>query len=62
MCTVKLYHIVAERFGLLAVRYPSLSRGEMDFWDCGITFDIFTHVFYTGHLNFIEIYKKYMMI
>ena len=37
---------VAERFGLFAVRLPSLPRG-MDLGS-GITFDIFTHVFFTG--------------
>ena len=36
---------VAERFGLFAVRLPSLSRGKMDLGS-GITFDIFTHVFH----------------
>ena len=43
MCTVKLYYILAERFGLFAVRLPSLSGGN-GLLGCGITFDIFTHV------------------
>ena len=42
MCTVKSYHVLAERFGLFAVRPPSLSRGKWT-WGCGITLDIFTH-------------------
>ena len=44
MCTVKPYHILAERFGLFAMRLPSLSQGKNGIWDCDITFDIFTHV------------------
>ena len=56
MCTVKPYHILAERFRLFAVRHPSLSRRKMDL-GCGITLDIFTHVFH-GLFNFIKIYKK----
>ena len=55
MCTVKPYHILNEGFRTFAVRLPSLSRGEWT-WDCGITFDIFTHVYYTGRLKFIRIY------
>ena len=54
MCTVKPYHILNEGFGLVAVRLPSLSQGEWT-WGCGITFDIFTHVYYTGRLKFIRI-------
>ena len=59
MCTVKPYHILAERFGLFfffcckaSLPFP----GEMDL-GCGITLDIFTHVFH-GLFNFIKIYKK----
>ena len=49
MCTVKPYHILAKRFGCKAsLPFP----GKMDL-GCGITFDIFTHV-YTGHLIFIK--------
>ena len=51
MCTAKPYHIFAERFGIFAVRYPSLSQGN-GLLGCGIIFDIFTHVF-TG-LFFFE--------
>ena len=28
ICAVKLYHILNERFGPIAVRLPSLSRGN----------------------------------
>ena len=53
MCTVKLYHILAEIFGLFAVRYPSLSQGKWTFfWDCGMTFNIFTHVLHTSFFFF----------
>ena len=41
---------VAERFGLFAVRLPSLSWGKNGLWECGITFDIFTHVFHGSSL------------
>ena len=60
MRTVKPYHILAERFGLFAIRHPSLSRGKWT-WGCGITLDIFTHVFH-GLFNFIKIYKKIHLI
>ena len=46
MCMVKLYHILAKRFGLFAVRLPSLLG-------CGITFDIFTHVLH-GSIFFLK--------
>ena len=62
MCTVKPCHILAERFGLFAVRLPSLSRGKWT-WGCGITLDTFTHDLH-GLFNFIKRYikKKYMPI
>ena len=53
MCTVKLYHVLAERFGLFAIRPPSLSRGKWT-WHCGITLDTFTHDLHG--LSFFEIY------
>ena len=51
MLTVKPYHILAERFGLFAVRLPSLSRGN-GLLGCGITFDILP-MFYTGQYFYI---------
>ena len=33
MCTVRPYHILAERFGLFAMRLPSLSQGK---WTVGM--------------------------
>ena len=42
MCMAKPYHVLAKRFGLFAVRPPSLSRGKWT-WGCGITLDTFTH-------------------
>ena len=56
MCMVK--PILAERFGLFAVRYPSLSWGK---WTVGLwhNFDIFTHgrpwVFFFLCVKFINI-------
>ena len=63
---VKPYHIVNERFGPFAEGFPPFPRG-MDL-GCGITFDIFTHVFTRVVLKFIIIYthkkkkkKKYKL-
>ena len=56
MCMVKPYYILAGRFGLFAVRLPSLSRGKWT-WGCGITLHICTHDLH-GSVSFIKIYKK----
>ena len=57
MCTVKPYHILDERFGLFAIRLPSLSQGNgLGLWH---NFDIFTHVFCMGHF-FYNFIKKYI--
>ena len=42
-CTVKPFFVLADGLRLFAMRLPSLSQG-MECGDCGITFDIFTHV------------------
>ena len=54
MCTVKPYHILAERFGLFAVRLPSLSRGKWT-WGCGITLDTFYPCLHRSCFKFINI-------
>ena len=54
MCTVKPYHILAKRFGLFAVRLPSLSQGN-GLLRCGITFGIFTHVLHGSRFFFINL-------
>ena len=53
MCTVKPYHVLAERFGLFAIRPPSLFQGKWT-WGCGITLDTFTHDLHGS--SFFEIY------
>ena len=54
MCTVKPYRILNERFRTFCRKASLPFPGEWT-WGCGITFDIFTHVYYTGHLKFIRI-------
>ena len=40
MCMVKPHYISAEKFGLFAMRLPSLSRGKWTgLLGCGITFE-----------------------
>ena len=53
MCTVKPYYISAKRFGLFAVRLPSLSRGNG--LGYGITFDIFTHNLHGSYFEILLI-------
>ena len=55
MCTVKPYHILAERFGHFAVRPPSLSQGKWT-WGYGITLDIFIHDLHGS--NFFVLFTK----
>ena len=55
MCTVKPYHILNEIFRTFCRKASLPFPGEWT-WDCDITFDILTHVYYTGHLKFIRIY------
>ena len=51
MCTVKPYHILNEGFGLVAVRLPSLSRGNgLGLWH---NFRYFYPCLYTG---FTQVY------
>ena len=57
MCTVKLYHILNERFRTFC-RKASLPFPGKWTWGCGITFDIFTHDF-TQVLKFIIIFHTY---
>ena len=42
MCTVKQYRILSERFRTFCRKASLPFPGEWT-WDCGITFDIFTH-------------------
>ena len=55
MCTVKPYCTLNERLRTFC-RKASLPFPGKWTWGCGITFDIFTHVYYTGRLKFIKIY------
>ena len=55
MCMVKPYYILAERFGLFAVRLSSLSWGK-GLLGCGITFDIFTHGLHGSFFCFINLW------
>ena len=57
MFTVKPYYILAERFGLFAVRPPPFPRGN-GLLGCGITFDIFTHVLHRSFLLFLYLLVK----
>ena len=57
MCTVKPYCILNKRFRTFCRKASLPFPGEWT-WGCGITFDIFTHVYYTGRLNFIKIYTN----
>ena len=54
MCTVKPYRTLNERLRTFC-RKASLPFPGKRIWGCGITFDIFTHVYYTGRLKFIII-------
>ena len=51
MCTVKPYHILRTFCRKASLPFPGKRT-----WGCGITFDIFTHDYYTGRLKFIKIY------
>ena len=55
MCTVKPYRTLNERLRTFC-RKASLPFPGKWTWGCGITFDIFTHDYYTGRLKFIKIY------
>ena len=57
MCMVKPYYILAKRFGLFAVRLPSLSQGK---WTVGLwhNFDIFTH----GKARIIFVWFYYITV
>ena len=55
MCMVKPYHILNEGFRTFCRKASFPFPGKWT-WGCGITFDIFTHVYYTGRLKFIKIY------
>ena len=53
--TVKPCCILTEIIGLFAEGFPPFP-GESGHWDCGITFDIFTHTSCTGHFFFFCFY------
>ena len=55
--TVKPCCILTEIIGLFAEGFPPFP-GESGHWDCGITFDIFTHTSCTGHFFFVFIFNN----
>ena len=53
MCTVKPYRILNEGFRTFCRKASLPFPGEWT-WGCGITFDIFTHVFTRVFYKFIN--------
>ena len=63
MCTVKPYHIVSRKIWTFCRKASLPFPGGNGLWECGITFDIFTHVlhgssFFEFCLEFINIFIK----
>ena len=59
MCTVKPYHILNEGFGLVAVRLPSLFRGNgFGLWHNFIYFYPYLYTGFTQVYYNTSIYKK----
>ena len=55
--TVKPCCILTEIIGLFAEGFLPFP-GKVEYWDCGITFDIFTHTSCTGHFFFFIFNNK----